>query len=167
MLNYGPFMHIYFSGSISGGRDDVDLYRAIVENLRTGGHHVIAGEVTNPELHGGGEPLGDQEIFERDLAWIEEISRLGGVLVAEVSTPSTGVGYEVAAARYRFRIPVICLYRAGRTQRCSAMVAGDPEITLIRYDKTDMAELFARLGEVLRTMDQPANDAGIPASRDL
>ena len=155
-------MHIYFSGSISGGREDVDLYRAVVENLRGAGHHVISGEVTNPDLHGGGEPGDDEEIFARDLAWIEEISRVGGALVAEVSTPSTGVGYEIAAARYRFHIPVVCLYRPGRTQRCSAMVAGDPEITLIRYVETDMPGLYRRLSEALGAIVPSPNRSVFP-----
>jgi hypothetical protein len=54
-------------------------------------------------------------------------------LVAEVSMPSTGVGYEIAAARYRYRIPVICLYRPAYTARCTAMVAGDDGVELIEY----------------------------------
>jgi hypothetical protein len=63
--------------------------------------------------------------------------------VAEVSTPSTGVGYEIATARYRDSIPVICLYRPAFTKRCSAMVAGDREIVLIQYD--DAGTMLARL----------------------
>src|SRR6266576_3579309 len=69
------------------------------------------------------------------------------VLVAEVSVPSTGVGYEIAAARHRFDRPVICLYRAGHTKRCSAMVAGDAGIELIEYD--DAAEMLDRLRAAL------------------
>src|ERR1051326_7097365 len=66
---------------------------------------------------------------------------------AEVSVPSTGVGYEIAAARYRFGRPVICLYRAGHTKRCSAMVAGDAGVELIEYD--DAAEMLVRLRSTL------------------
>ena len=53
--------------------------------------------------------------------------------MAEVSRPSTGVGYEIGAARYQFGIPVICLYRPAFTKRCSGMIAGDRGIHLIEY----------------------------------
>lgn len=135
---------IYFSGSISGGRADVGLYRRIVEALEADGHRVLAGSVAAEHITDGGDPLEPAFIFDRDLAWIEEAD----VLVAEVSTPSTGVGYEIAAARYRFDIPVICLYRRAYTKRCSAMVAGDREIELIEYEELDT--MLPRLRESLR-----------------
>ncbi len=69
------------------------------------------------------------------------------MLVAEVSLPSTGVGYEVAAARYRYGKPVICLYRAGHTKRCSAMIAGDAGVELIEYEETP--EMLIRLRAAL------------------
>jgi nucleoside 2-deoxyribosyltransferase len=137
-------MTIYFSGSISGGRADVGLYRRIVDALEADGHHVLAGSVAAEHITDGGDPLDPRFIFERDMNWIEQAD----VLVAEVSTPSTGVGYEIAAARYRFAIPVICLYRSAYTKRCSAMVSGDRGVMLIEYE--DEAEMLPRLRESLR-----------------
>lgn len=124
---------IYFSGSISGGREDVETYRTFVAALERAGHRVLAGMVTAQHVGAEGESLTSREIFERDLGWIEEVAREGGLLVAEVSRPSTGVGYEIAAARYRFGIPVVCLYRPAFTRRCSGMIAGDRGIQLIEY----------------------------------
>ena len=134
---------IYFGGAISGGRADVGHYRRIVEALTADGHRVLAGAVASEDVTAHGEPLDPAAIFARDLRWIEEAD----VLVAEVSVPSTGVGYEVAAARYRFATPVICLYRAGHTKRCSAMVAGDAGVELIEYD--DAEEMLIRLRSAL------------------
>ena len=134
---------IYFGGAISGGRADVGHYRRIVDALVADGHRVLAGAVASEEVTAHGEPLDPCAIFTRDLAWIAEAD----VLVAEVSVPSTGVGYEIAAARHRFGRPVICLYRAGHTKRCSAMVAGDAGIELIEYD--DAAEMLERLRAAL------------------
>ena len=91
-----------------------------------------------------------REIFERDLRWIEEVARANGVLIAEVSTPSTGVGYEIATARYRYGIPVICLYRPAFTKRCTAMVAGDEGVRLIEYSDDSFDDLLARLSSALR-----------------
>jgi nucleoside 2-deoxyribosyltransferase len=119
---------IYFSGSISGGRADAEHYRRIVGLLEARGFNVLAGAVTS-QIGNGGEPLEARHIFERDLAWVAQ----SDVVVAEVSMPSTGVGYEIAAARYRYRIPVICLYRPAYTARCTAMVAGDDGVELIEY----------------------------------
>lgn len=136
---------IYFSGAISGGRADVAHYRRIVEALEKEGHRVLAGSVAAETIGDSGDPLDPRVIFDRDVAWIAEAD----LLVADVSVPSTGVGYEIAAARYRFGIPVIALYRPAHTKRCSAMVEGDAGIELIRYD--DLESGLAKLLESLRT----------------
>jgi hypothetical protein len=140
---------IYFSGSISGGRQDVALYRRIVATLESAGHHVLAGAVASETVTAGGESLDSGKIFQRDLAWIDEAARERGLLVAEVSVPSTGVGYEIAAARYRFGIPVICLWRPAYTKRCTAMVAGDAGIDLLEYEEGDLQGMEKRLLEAI------------------
>lgn len=134
---------IYFAGAISGGRGDVAHYREIVSALESAGYRVLAGAVAAEHVGADGERLESTAIFERDMQWLEEAD----VLVAEVSTPSTGVGYEIASARYRRDIPVICLYRPAYTKRCTAMVAGDAGITLIEYG--DKAEMLSRLRAAL------------------
>jgi len=138
---------IYFSGSISGGRADVAHYRRIVDALEAAGHGVLAGSVAAAEVGDDGDALGAQAIFDRDLQWIAG----SDVLVAEVSLPSTGVGYEIAAARYRYGLPVICLYRPAYTKRCTAMVAGDGAIETIEY--TDEA-FPAMLDRLLAALDR-------------
>ena len=141
---------IYFSGSISGGRGDIATYRRIIDALEKDGHRVIAGAVAAEHVGAGGESLTAREIFERDLRWIEEVARNNGVLVAEVSVPSTGVGYEIAVARYRYGIPVVCLYRPAFTTRCTAMVAGDHGIQLLEYRDDSLDDLLVRLSNALR-----------------
>jgi nucleoside 2-deoxyribosyltransferase len=133
---------IYFSGSITGGRGDVALYRQIVDALRSAGYRVLAGSVAAEEVGASGEGLAARGIFERDLRWLDE----SDLLVAEASVPSHGVGYEVAYARYRRQIPVICLTR----NRCSAMLAGDPAIELLEY--AELAATIPRLLESIRRL---------------
>jgi hypothetical protein len=137
---------IYFSGSISGGREDVALYRRIVEALERDGHRVLAGAVASESVGAAGESLAPRDIFTRDMAWLGEAT----MVVAEVSTPSTGVGYEIAVARYLRRIPVICLYRPGRTARCSAMIAGDDGIRLLEYRADAIDALLGQLSRAVR-----------------
>ena len=132
---------IYFSGSITGGREDVHLYRRIVSALEEEGHRVLAGSVIATDMGATGEPLDACTIFERDIGWIEEAD----LLVAEVSMPSTGVGYEIAAARYRYKIPVVCLWRPGRTQRCTAMIEGDIGIQFLPYTDDSIGTMLAKL----------------------
>jgi 2'-deoxynucleoside 5'-phosphate N-hydrolase len=134
---------IYFAGAISGGRADVAHYRTIVRALEEAGYYVLAGAVASEEVSAQGESIDAAAIWARDLSWIEEAD----VLVAEVSLPSTGVGYEVAAARYRYGKPVVCLYRAGHTTRCSAMISGDSGVELIEYEETP--EMLVRLRAAL------------------
>ena len=133
---------IYFSGSITGGRGDVASYREIVDALGSAGYRVLAGAVASEEVGASGERLAARDIFERDLRWLDE----SDLLVAEVSAPSHGVGYEIAYARYRREIPVICLTR----NRCSAMLAGDPGIELHEY--AELAAAIPRLLESIRRL---------------
>lgn len=122
---------IYFSGSISGGREDVGLYRVLIDALEREGHRVLAGAVAAEHIGDGGEALDPGEIFARDLRWLDEAD----LVVAEVSTPSLGVGYEIGYARHARGIPVIALYRPGRTRRCSAMISGDPGVLFLQYNE--------------------------------
>jgi nucleoside 2-deoxyribosyltransferase len=130
---------LYFAGAISGGRDDVALYRHIIAALKDEGYRVLAGAVAAEHVTASGEAIDSCAIFDRDLGWIAECD----AVVAEVSMPSTGVGYEIATARYRHGIPVICLYRPAHTSRCTAMVAGDRDIELIEY--SNLSDLLPRL----------------------
>src|SRR4051812_43119650 len=106
-------MIVYFAGSITGGRGDVAHYRAIVAALEADGHAVLAGAVASEHVGASGEPLTACDIFDRDVGWLAEAD----LLVAEVSTPSTGVGYEIATMRHRYGKPVIALYRPAFTTR--------------------------------------------------
>jgi hypothetical protein len=137
-------MTIYFSGSISGGRADVALYRQFVDALEADGHRVLAGAVGAEDVASGGETLHPPDIFARDLGWLDEAD----LVVAEVSVPSLGIGYEIAYATRVRRIPVIALYRRAFTNRCSAMISGDPGVELIEYQ--DAAAILPALLESIR-----------------
>ncbi len=137
---------IYFSGAISGGRADLVLYQRIVGMLTAEGYRVLAGGVASERVGVGGEPLDPPDIWARDLGWVDEAD----LVVAEVSVPSHGVGYEIAYATRVRRIPVIALYRRAWTERCSGMIAGDPGVQLLAYEDpeavlSDLLESIRRL----------------------
>ncbi|MGH9459179.1 MAG: hypothetical protein ACRD2J_16210 [Thermoanaerobaculia bacterium] len=131
-----------------------------MEALGRAGFRVNAGNVTNGAIGEGGEAGDPAAIFARDMAWLEEVAREGGALVAEVTTPSLGVGYEIAAARHRFGIPVVALYRPEASRRCSAMVAGDPGVVLVAYAEGALEEAVEAVARALRARAETAINAG-------
>jgi nucleoside 2-deoxyribosyltransferase len=87
-------MKIYFAGSIRGRRDDAALYRQIIAMLMEYGE-VLTEHVGDASLTRAGEyGPSDEAIYGRDMAWLTEAD----AVVAEVTVPSHGVGYEVAWA---------------------------------------------------------------------
>lgn len=102
-------MKIYFAGSITGGRVDAELYAHIILELQKHGE-VLTEHLGLSTLTAYGEDKPLREIFERDVAWVREAD----VVVAEVTQPSLGVGYELGLAEslgkqilcYIVRLPV-------------------------------------------------------------
>lgn len=125
-------MNIYFAASIRAGRGDVFIYKKILPMLQKHGT-VLTAHVADEHVSSEGETgLSDQQIFSRDMAWL----RSADVLIAEVSIPSLGVGYEIGQAR-SMNIPVLCLYRAANRKKLSGMISGDPEIHTICYREAE------------------------------
>lgn len=120
-------MTIYFAGSIRGGRDDRELYADIIKLLRGYGE-VVTEHVGDANVNLGGENAPDREIHDRDLGWI----RGADILIAEVTAPSLGVGYEIGRA-VEWGKRVICLYRPGDGRKLSGMIAGAPGVELHEY----------------------------------
>ena len=120
---------IYFAGSIRGGRHDAAIYGQIIEKLRQFGH-VHTEHVGSPSLTDGGEGGSAREIHDRDLDWL----RSSDFIVAEVTTPSLGVGYEIARAT-EWGKKVLCLFRRKSDNKgLSAMIAGCPDVMVREYD---------------------------------
>lgn len=126
-------MTIYFAGSIRGGRHDQAIYEAIIDRLRHYGT-VLTEHVGDPDLAPGGENAPDCDIHDRDLDWL----RRADVLIAEVTTPSLGVGYEIGRA-VEWGKRVVCLYRPTDGKRLSGMIAGCRAVAVHEY--AQVAEL--------------------------
>jgi hypothetical protein len=130
---------IYFAGAIRGGREDAALYTEIVPLLREYGE-VLTEHIGDLALTSAGETGSDKEIHDRDLAWLREAH----VLVAEVTTPSLGVGYEIGKAT-EWGTPVLCLFRPGKGVVLSALIAASTNVTVCTYESTaELKALFER-----------------------
>lgn len=111
-------MKIYFSCSLTGGRNDEAAYRLIVDHLQALDHVVLTAHLADPGVMQQERIVDPAQVFRRDVQWIEECE----ALVAEVSTPSHGVGYEIALALQRGK-PVLCLHR--ESAPVSKMITGN------------------------------------------
>lgn len=121
-------MKIYFAGSIRGGRQDVEHYAAMVSFLREYGE-VLTEHVGDAGLsEAGDDGPDDRFIHDRDMTWLRSCD----LVVAEVTTPSLGVGYELGWATAMEK-PVLCLYRDNVRRPLSAMIAGSPGIETVVY----------------------------------
>ena len=130
-------MKIYFAGAIRGGRNDADLYQEIIAYLENKGQ-VLTEHVGSTKLTIKGEiTRKDNIIYERDMDWLKNAD----VVVAEVTTPSLGVGYELGIAE-RLEKPTICLYRPSENKRLSAMVKGNKIFTCRNYNGLIEAKLY-------------------------
>jgi nucleoside 2-deoxyribosyltransferase len=132
-------MNIYFAGSIRGGRNDHKLYFEIIKLLRAYGR-VLTEHVGGAELSARGENVDDVKLHDRDLAWLREAD----CLVAEVTVPSLGVGYEIGKAT-EWGKPVLCLYRPNGGRSLSAMIAGAKGVKVKEYESTaELKSVFDR-----------------------
>ncbi len=143
-------MNIYFGCSITGGRQDEEMYRRLVAFLLAEGHEVPTAHLSGADVMALESVVAPRDVYERDVAWVRGCD----ALVAEVSTPSHGVGYEIALALSLGK-PVICCYRTGR--RVSKMITGNshPELRLLPYSTVE--ELTAGLSSLLRDVKSAVN----------
>lgn len=128
-------MKIYFAGSIRGGREDAELYMQIIEYLKIFGE-VLTEHVGDPSLTSlGDDGPTNRFIHDRDLEWLQA----SDVLVAEVTTVSMGVGYEIGRAVEAGK-PVLCLFRPSSGKNLSAMIAGSNGVELVNYENLNDAK---------------------------
>lgn len=121
-------MKIYFTGSITGGRDYAEMYATIIGFLRQYGT-VLTEHIGDKNLTSAGETnLTPKEIFERDVAWLDSAD----AVVADVTMTSLGVGYELGRAEAN-GTPILCLFNNGSGKKLSAMISGNQKNEVVVY----------------------------------
>jgi len=139
-------MNVYFACSITGGRQDELVYQRLVAALQEYGHHVPTALLASPEVIPMEGVVTPEDVYARDVDWIKKCD----FLLAEVSTPSHGVGYEIGFALSLGK-RVLCLHRQGC--KVSKMILGNPhpQLTVRSYSTTEQA--VHMLNEYLAGMD--------------
>ena len=87
-------------------------------------------------------PLGNAaDLSPRAAAALREAD----VIVAEVTTPSLGVGYELGRC-VAWGKRIVCLHRPSDSRRLSGMIAGSPGLRVISYAAVgDLPAIFDEL----------------------
>ena len=116
-------MKIYFCGSIRGGRQLASTYEKLIAMLSGYGKVLSEHLGSNEIIENKDRVLTDKEIHDRDLQWVRE----SDVVVADVTVPSLGVGYEIGRD-IEMGKPLLCLFNTSSKYTLSAMIAGSDEV---------------------------------------
>jgi nucleoside 2-deoxyribosyltransferase len=125
---------IYFACSIRGGRDDAVLYAELAQHI-TDRATLLTEIFADNKLTADGMNKPSPEIWSTDIAWIHEAD----AVIAEVTNPSLGVGYEIAKAE-EWSKPILTLFRDDSSHKLSAMIDGSPNCKTVRYDTLSNAK---------------------------
>ncbi len=147
--------NIYFSASIAGGRRDAPIYSSLVKYLEEYHGTVLDKHVGDPCLTVEGEgDISHPQIYRQDLEWLIKAD----VVVAEVTTPSWGAGFE---AGYFVKLHendlinrILGLYRLRSGKILSAMCGGCDKIVLKNYDKLE--EAYQHIDDFFRSLPPPS-----------
>jgi nucleoside 2-deoxyribosyltransferase len=116
-------MNIYFACSITGGREFESVYQVITKTLVEDNHEVPTAHLAETGVTAREAVIDPFQVYSRDINWI----RASDALIAELSVPSHGVGYEIGFALGLGK-PVLALYAEGR--KISKMISGNPDPNL-------------------------------------
>ena len=136
---------IFLSGSIRGGRQLLETYRFMFDTLEEAGAEVLSWHVADPELEKVETEMTEEEIYARDMGLLVK----SDALIAEVTIPSTGVGYEICRALVK-GVPVLCLHSPDAA--VSAMVLGNPGSLLEVRAYPDKASLKKIIIEFIKAL---------------
>ncbi len=149
-------MIVYCAGAIKGDTTYQNNYVEMIRFIESMNHTALA------ELNGkfnASIPLSDNQIYTRDIKWIE-----GSVLmIAEISGPSLGVGFEIAYALFQKEIPVLAL-ASSEVEKISAMITGcnSELLTVKRYQNIeDMQNIIS---DYIKNLERESDGKGIHLS---
>jgi 2'-deoxynucleoside 5'-phosphate N-hydrolase len=134
-------MIIYCASPIRGDRIYESIYKEIVSHVNSLGHTALSelSDKFRPAI-----PLTDIQIYKRDVKWMESSQ----LMIAEASSASTGVGFEVAYFLYHLKRPVLVLNKYGE-KTVSAMISGNDAELLTIQDYTGIEDMKKSISRYL------------------
>ena len=131
-------MKVYFAGSIRGGEPDKAWFQQLIQYIKQYGQ--VMTEHSFDFSYEDEIKKDDEWIYTTDMGWLRE----SDALIAEITAPSFGVGYEIAKAE-AWGIPILMLYKETLARKPSAMLNGNKNLPMIVYNDRD---------EVLKAIDE-------------
>jgi len=132
---------IYFAGAIRGSRVDAGLYARLIAHMKEK-HIVLTEHIGSPTLIPTTEQaMTDQHIYAQDIGWLTDCD----IVIAECTSPSLGVGYEMAYAE-KLGKPTHIFFDKNRGY-LSAMLAGNEYFHIHHYETE--CELLSLVDTVL------------------
>ncbi|HPC83764.1 MAG TPA: nucleoside 2-deoxyribosyltransferase [Thermoanaerobaculaceae bacterium] len=120
-------MRVYLCAAMTNADRRLADIEALLAALEGAGHEVPTRHVAAADARMLDRDLTDQDLAARDLAWLAAAD----AVIAEVTTPSHGVGVEVAHAVHLGK-PVLALHR--RDAVVSRLLTGLPGVERQTYE---------------------------------
>lgn len=111
-------MHLYYAHSIRWTHIDGEWTAIEVLDYLHSLGHTVSSEEFYTQQNGN---MSDTEIFSRDISMIQQ----SDLILANVTNPSLGVGYELGYAESLGK-PIVCFYQSSLVSYVSAMVTWNP-----------------------------------------
>jgi nucleoside 2-deoxyribosyltransferase len=146
-------MIVYCAGAIKGDTAYQINYVEMIRFVESMNNTALA------ELNGKFKfsiPLSDNQIYTRDIKWIDGSE----LMIAEISGPSLGVGFEISYALFQKEIPVLALVSSD-VKKISAMITGcnSELLTVKRYKNVeDMQNIIS---DYFKNLEQYSDRKGI------
>lgn len=140
-------LKIYFAGSIRGGEPDREWFQQLIQYIKQ--YAKVMTEHSFDFSYEDEIKKDDTGIYTTDMAWL----RKSDGLIAEVTAPSLGVGYEIAKAE-TWGLPVILLYRESLNRAPSAILNGNKNLHMIKYN--EKPEVFKAIDEFIEALRRDA-----------
>jgi len=148
-------MNVYFARAMARAAHSVSqegVHDTVVKAIKDCGcrpqFELVHGESMSKHLRS------EDYIYQRDMNWLLQCN----AMIAEVSNPSHGVGYDLAIAKHVLKIPVLCV--ALKDTTVSAMITGDLhnpsdiEPILDMYYYRDLIDLECRINDFLKFLKE-------------
>ena len=135
-------MKIYVSGSMYGGQQKINIYKKIIDKLEEYGE-VLTKQIADPDAI-------KKEVFQKDEDIYKDLENKlekADIIIAEVSVPSIGVGYEIGYAS-KLNKKIIAIYDKNYIDKVTTMIRGNKKIRIISYE--DINEIIDNIEEIIK-----------------
>ncbi len=145
-------MKVFLSFALHGERDKLRAAMLIAETLEKLGHDVVNRKMLDDDAIKKEGMLSMFWRYENSIKSMKDCD----CVVAEVSRPSFGVGYELGYALAATKKKVFIIYDKNMEKDVSVMATGNSEPNAVKLAYTDDASLKAAIAENFRAIEVKA-----------